>query len=370
MTPPFKVLVTSVGSLVGQNILDLLEPRRDHVFVAGTNLDARNGRIFRCDVAYLVPPTDQHAAFERRMLEIIADLQPDLVLSGRDHDVLVQARWHDTRPELRPCLTAGPRAAAEIMHAKLKSHAFAQEAGLAFAETATCGPGGDWQPVLALAERHGFPLLAKPNLGYGSQQVIAVQSAAALAHFPADDSYVFQEFLDPPDLPDFAAQLRRGVPLFFSIPETGQYAAQTTIGRQGEIGPIFCSLNTMVAGRCEYSERLDDPALADLSRRFAEAIAARGWQGPFNLQCKKRRDGSYAGFEMNGRMSGSTSARRHMGYDEMEILVRLLCPERRLPALPPVPASQVRVLKTLVDLPLDDVRIAHLEETGVWRAGS
>lgn len=164
---PVGLLVTSVGSLVGQNILDMLEPRRHQVRLIGTTDATENPRLYRCDIVHLVPPTQEQAAFETRILEIIEEEQPDLVIAARDPDVLLQARWRESRPELTPLLTAGPLEVAQAMQDKLLSSRFAAEHGLPFAETATCGPDGHLGPVYALAETCGYPLLAKPRSGYG-----------------------------------------------------------------------------------------------------------------------------------------------------------------------------------------------------------
>ncbi len=59
--PKLRLLIVSVGSLVGQNILDSLEfpafSRRHLVFVAGTNSLVMTANNFRCDEFFLVPPT-------------------------------------------------------------------------------------------------------------------------------------------------------------------------------------------------------------------------------------------------------------------------------------------------------------------------
>jgi hypothetical protein len=48
--PRLKILVLSVGSLLGQNILDALEGRREQVDVIGGDTGTTNARLFRCEV--------------------------------------------------------------------------------------------------------------------------------------------------------------------------------------------------------------------------------------------------------------------------------------------------------------------------------
>ncbi len=65
--PRLRLLILSVGSLLGQNVLDALEGRRERVHVIGASLAADNARLFRCDTAYLTPPTDDAFAFRARL---------------------------------------------------------------------------------------------------------------------------------------------------------------------------------------------------------------------------------------------------------------------------------------------------------------
>lgn len=112
------------------------------------------------------------------------------------------------------------------------------------------------------------------------------------------------------------------MPLFFSLPEQRVFASQVIIGPEGEIR-LSCLRAGLVMGRSEYHERIEDPKLIEMGRRYAEAFRAAGWVGPLNLQFKRTPDGGYAGFEMNGRMSGGSCARTLMGFDEMATLVEL-----------------------------------------------
>ena len=52
-----KILITSVGSLVGQNLLDVIERRGDSLMrVVGTTSEVAIP-LERCGRVYLVPPT-------------------------------------------------------------------------------------------------------------------------------------------------------------------------------------------------------------------------------------------------------------------------------------------------------------------------
>ena len=54
-----KILIISVGSLVGQNILETLNNKRKEIKVVGTDASSEAANLYRCDSAYLTPMTDE-----------------------------------------------------------------------------------------------------------------------------------------------------------------------------------------------------------------------------------------------------------------------------------------------------------------------
>src|SRR5207248_638867 len=113
-----RLLILSAGSLLGQNILDALEHRRRQIEVIGADAQAENGRLFRCDRAYLVPPIEEETAFEKRLLEVIALEEPDLIIPGRDHDVLFLSQFRSRQPQWASRIPCGTYEAARIMQDK------------------------------------------------------------------------------------------------------------------------------------------------------------------------------------------------------------------------------------------------------------
>ena len=141
-----KLLITSVGSLVGKNILDVLEcpgwSRRDLVRVIGTNSAADAANNFRCDRCYLVPATAD-AAYAARMREILLDEAPDLILCGRDADTLALSLLKAREPNIPGALPVGPPQTALIGLDKWETFQFSRRHGLPFAESFLVEKSGD-----------------------------------------------------------------------------------------------------------------------------------------------------------------------------------------------------------------------------------
>ena len=364
----FRLMILSVGSLVGQNILDSLEGRRHRLRVIGLNSLPDNPRVFRCDRAYLVPSADS-PEFESRLTDIIGKEDPDLILPGRDDDILTLIRLRQCRPEWKKKIPMGSLEAAEIMDDKSRSAEFAKKHGLPFAPTVALRQGE--RAIGEFVKEQGFPLIAKPAAGFGSQgiRILTKESHVRELTLHGDEATVLQPVLgmsksNREAIERFDRQAAMGIPFFFHLPDEMQYASQTLIGPGGEAEPPFCSLSTMVLGRCEKSAPLEDPDFVEVSRRYARAIALEGWVGMFNLQCRKT-EGGYVGIEMNGRMSGSTSARSLMGYDEIRMFIN------RFFGLDIGQDSRARgvdgmVMRSLTDAYVSFPSVSELGKKGVW----
>src|SRR5207244_13378107 len=116
-TGRIRLLILSIGSLVAHNVLQALSDRREHVFVIGANSNPNAASNFRTEVSYLVPPAAREDDYVRAIERIIAQEAPDLVIPGRDDDILVLARMKP-RFVAKPVLMVGSVAGAEIMDDK------------------------------------------------------------------------------------------------------------------------------------------------------------------------------------------------------------------------------------------------------------
>jgi hypothetical protein len=363
-----KILIASVGSLVGQNILDALEGRREGVRVVGVNSLAAAASNFRCDVCYMAPVAADKEQYRARLLEIMEREQPDLALAARDDDVLALAAIREKAPQHAARVVCGGLEAARIIGDKFLTYEFACKHGLSFADTA-CGKES---AVLDLARRHGYPLVAKPRRGHGSRGVLLIQNGQQLARAATLADYVFQEYIDPPcDLGAMIPDPGFGVPLFHALPRLWQFSLQAVLGPSGEVVGTFCLVNELLlAGRTEQNGRANDPVLADAIERYARAISDEGWAGPLFIQGRKTSDGRFVAFEMNGRLGGSVSSLLYWGFDQLGLIAHHFAPGGRLPPSSIPAGMDVTVYKSLSDFPVRHQDVALLEERGVWRRAS
>lgn len=362
------VLITAVGSGVGQSILQSLQGRRERLRVLGSNSLAEAPELFHCDAAWLLPPNEQAEEHRRQLQQLIEAESPDLVVPGRDDDVLVLAALREARPEWAPRLLVGSLAAARVMDHKALSAAFAQAYDLPFVPTVSTDAPDAKATVRHLLQQHGFPLIAKPASGNGSRGVRVLLDESQLERVLARPGQVLQPMVDAPA--ELQPDLSEGVPLFWGVSEQRLFAVRGWIAHDGQLHPGCAYVMTMVTGRFERMAWVDDEALHALGMQYGRALSKIGWRGPFHLQCKLAQDARYLPIELNGRLGGGTAGRQSMGYDEVaDIFNHWLGSALGGGFVPPhtAPRSGL-VISRPVDRPLSEDALTHLRSTGRWLA--
>ncbi len=365
-----RILLTSAGSLVSQNILDVLGyadfSRRALVDIVGVNSLADSPSNFACDRCHIVPEATS-PEFRDRLATILNMEAPDLILCGRDEDVHAFALLKRDRPGLPgvlPCLNVE---AARIALDKWETAEFARRRGLPFAD---CVRASDPKlRIEAFLDRVEFPFIAKPTTGSGSRGVFFVRSRADLERL--EGAVLLQEYIGSRDrLNDYLRKLERGpIPLHSEAPDPGHYSCQTIIGPDGAVGTIFSMYNQHSYGHTVENVTVRDGDVQQAAQRYAEAIAAEGATGPFNLQLRRHADGSLFGQEINLRLTGSTVARFLLGLDEIHEMVAAFLPNVAFPKLSPGEGARIdRVVKRYRAIPISDLDVEFLGEAGHWRS--
>lgn len=357
------ILITSVGSLVGQNVLDSLQNRRENLKIIGTNSIAEAANNFRCDKSYLVEAAAEGEVYVEELKKIIHKEQPDLVIPGRDDDVVILGFLAEKMPVDADRFLAGSKHFAEVMDDKALSYEFARKHNLPFAPTVESGVKGAEQEARSFVEKYGFPLVAKPSKGNGSRGIWIVMNDDQLKQVINEPDFSIQPYFDAPE--KIELDTRYGLPFFWEIPEPRLFAAQVIINKKSEIHSICGFISTMVGGKCERMDKCDDRELYTLVRRFAEAAINENWRGPFNIQLKKDAKYGFQVIEMNGRFSGGTSARYYLGFDEVGITINDWIGEEVIP-MGNIPDGVRVVTKILSDFEIKQANVEILEKEKVW----
>ena len=310
-----RLLITSVGSGVGQTILRALGRTEAPWHVIGVNSVALSAGNFDCDSIWLAPLVADREAFEARLLEVVEATGPALILPGRDDDLPVLAAMRDRLAALGAFVLVGSAEAVDICNDKYRTASVLRAAGLPFAKTAASR-----EEIEALAASRGFPLFAKPKRGYGSRGVKVLFDRNDIeAAFGSGTEMVVQEFLVPRSWNKARAEVTRADTERGGIlHQEDDFSAQVLLSRDGEALGVIVMRFSHVHDVTMNVEVLDNLTLEAVARECAELLGGRGLMGPCNIGGRLLADGAWQFFEVNARFTGSTAMRVAFGFNEVE----------------------------------------------------
>lgn len=360
-----RLMITSVGSLVGQNILEGLSDRRDLCDVVGLNSQAQAVSNFLCDRVYLMPDLQRQDEFASVFQQVLAKESPHLVLPGRDDDVVFLAEWGARHPQDAARLMVGDASCALRLRDKRQTWTLAEQHALPFAPTLTADDG--IHAVRDLVQDWGWPLVAKPRRGNASRGVVVVGSWPELERVLGWPDYCLQPWLGrKPDLDAFERMREGGVPLDWSLPGIQKFSLDGCIGADGRLLAPFASLHAEVRlGRSEHVQALPlEGEVAALLQGYGKALAAEGWRGPFNVQLGRSRDDRLMAFEINGRFTGSAATLSWLGLDYLGECIAAFVPSPELAR--PARSHASSVDKRLTNWALHRADVQCLQQTRFW----
>ncbi|HET9340972.1 MAG TPA: hypothetical protein VFQ55_18360 [Casimicrobiaceae bacterium] len=361
-----RILFLSGGSLVGRNVLATLAGRRGAVRLIAMSSVADEPALFEFDACYLAPATrTDPQAFERRLLEVIEREGPDLVVPGRDDDVLFLAALAERRPDLAPRLLVGNVATAEAASDKWLGYEFCRRHAIPFADSLVRGVT---RTPAAFVRDCGWPIVAKPRRGFSSRDVFLVTNERQLERALDRAGYVVQQYLgDPRRVADHLAKVERdGVPLTHSF-QGHKHSIQLCVAPGGATVHVVCTQNWRPLPTTKEVIPDPDPDAHALGERCAEAFSAAGWRGPLNVQCQRTAAGELRIHEFNGRFTGATADRWLLGFDEVGATIAAFTGHVLPPGTSPSPPA-TRAFEGLASRAADPVRTAALMRDGMWIA--
>ena len=309
MTRPLNALVLGVGGNVSQSILKALAIAPTPTRVIAACISTSSMGLYAADRAYL-SPLAREPEFVPWLRDLCQRERIEVVMSGSEI-VLEVLSAH--APELREqtgatCVVSSP----EVLRTgrdKLLTCQWLESNELPVPPYA---PVADGEAVNRLVARHGFPLIAKPRLGKGSDGILTVRDQADL------DRIVFAE-----DLSLREAMDRSVVPADLLLQQyLGEDGDEYTVGcfcdQQGQLHGTIALRRRLLTGTTVAAELGEFPDVRAVAGEIVRALAPAG---PCNVQLRVH-EGRPVPFEINPRFSGTTALRARLGFNEVDAALR------------------------------------------------
>ncbi|MBN1141173.1 MAG: NAD-dependent epimerase/dehydratase family protein [Deltaproteobacteria bacterium] len=307
------IAITSVGSGVGQSIVESCRLSGLTVRLVGLGANPFAFGGFDCDVRELLP-TIYAADYPDVLLEKCLEHGVDLLIPGLDDELLTLSgnlgRFRERGIEV---VVSGPEL-LRLCRDKERMSRDLNRIAPVFVETMN----PERMKELYAAGRLRFPLIAKPRSGFASRGLIVVNGREDFAR--VSPNHVVQTLAVPcrGDIQreTFLEGLKRG-----EVLQIGELSAQVVVGKNGrELGRMI-TRNKLVNGVPIEVIPVDGAeAWAEIDRLMPHFLAL-GLRGPLNIQGRLTDEGIRF-FEMNARFTGITGLRAMIGFNEVAAVIR------------------------------------------------
>jgi carbamoyl-phosphate synthase large subunit len=309
VTRPLNALVLGVGGNVSQSIQKALGLASLSTRVLAACISPGAPGLFVADRAF-ISPLARDPGFVPWLLSVCERERVDVVLSGSElvlevlavHAGLVRERTGAVVIVSSPEVLVTGRD-------KLLTCRWLESRGLPVPGYASLSDG---EAVRSLVERCGFPLVAKPRFGKGSDGILTVRDEREL------DRVLGAEDLSLRDVVG-GRVVAQDVVLQELLGDAGEeYTAGCFCDSEGVLCGTIVLRRRLRAGTTVVAELGAFPEVRDAAGAIALAL---GPLGPCNVQLRVHH-GQPVAFDINPRFSGTTALRARMGFNEVEAALR------------------------------------------------
>ena len=291
-----NILITGVGGPLGQGIIKACRKSKIPCHLIGTDRAPLSVGLDWVDESAIIPDCSDSEKYIAALITVCQKLNVQLILPGSEGEIRVISE-NKEHIEKSTCakLVAPPLPILEVCFDKLRTCYFLDKQGLNFPAYASLK---NHEKTSQLVAEQGYPLLAKPCRGSGSQGIFIIHSNTDLQYVRSlNKEYVLQELLQPDD-------------------QEYTVGIYTTIA--GEQISGICMRRELAAGNTYRAWVIPEKTVLKQARSVVQQL---GIIGPCNVQLRLTDRGAIP-FEINPRFSGTTGMRAHFGYNEVEMVVR------------------------------------------------
>ncbi|MFW6247263.1 MAG: NAD-dependent epimerase/dehydratase family protein [bacterium] len=306
------VLVTCVGSDVGQSVVDSLVLSGGFNIV-GCDMSEDVYAYNYCHRFYTVPEVNSGKYLDK-IVDIARQEKADIVIPGHDHELLIFAKQRDKFLEFGIEVVVSSPDIIMISRDKYKWYEYFSKLGCSIVPTMKVDEFRNHP------ENDFFPAIVKSSSGSASKGISILKSAEELNSVEEQD--LIQPYLFPVKEDENYNAITRAVEQRIFV-QFSEISIQIVFSKNSEVSGIFISKNTLKSGvpvtmvpipfdEFEYKEDI---------HHFVNILKKKRVKGPVNLRGIITTNGFYF-FEMNMRFTGLTGNRAKTGFNEVTFLVK------------------------------------------------
>ncbi|MBT7040942.1 MAG: ATP-grasp domain-containing protein [Bacteroidetes bacterium] len=290
-----RILVTGVGSLLGQGILKSIQNSKLDCHIIGTDYFSSAVGLYWVNKGYLLPDILRSEISETQWVESLIDIinkeKINIVLPGLDFEIPILARNKSTiEKQTGVVLVVSSKEIVTVADDKWETVKYLKDNNFHYPESSLP------DAMHNFLHTNSFPLIVKPRFGHTSENVFIVKNKSQLHKaIQKCEKPIIQEYLGDPDK---------------------EYTCGATCV-DSEIVTLISLRRTLKNGNtqqafCEKTDEIDAYV-----RKLTLSLKP---YGPINFQLRLTDRGPVV-FEINPRFSGTTPIRALFGVNEVEAVI-------------------------------------------------
>ena len=306
-----KVLVTCVGSGVGQSVVDSLSMTGTHEIV-GCDANRNVYAYHFCNYFFIVP-----SIYSEGYIDFLLDLsvreKVEIIIPGHDHELLLLSnnikKFNKKGIEVIVSLPD----LIKVSRDKYEWYKYFMKYGCSIVPTYRVSEFRE------SPDHDHFPAIVKPVGGSASQGITILNHVSELPG--VNDSDIIQPYLypkkDDPNYKTISEFVKKG-----TFVQMSEISIQLIFSKASEFCGIFISKNILKSGVPIFIDPIDPEKFEyfDDIMKFVPVCIEKKVKGPVNIQGRITEKGLIF-FEMNMRFTGITGNRAQLGFNEVEFLV-------------------------------------------------
>ncbi|MFV0155373.1 NAD-dependent epimerase/dehydratase family protein [Empedobacter falsenii] len=307
-----KILVTCVGSGVGQSVIDSLNQKREF-FIIGCDGNPNVYAHSFCDKFYTVPGLYSEG-YTDFILNLCIENKADILVPGHDHELVLFAKEYNRFKENGIEVLVSEPKLITISRDKQDWYDFFAPLGCKIVPTISVNEFLE-NPDLSI-----FPAIVKPSGGSASQGISIINELSDLEGLNGEDiiqPYLFPEESDK-NYQNIVNAVKKG-----NFLQLSEISIQLIFNKDSKFSGIFISRNALKNGVPIFVDPINPDTFqyTDEILKFVPILEEHGVKGPVNIQGRVTPKGLFF-FEMNMRFTGITGNRGLLGFNEVDYLVR------------------------------------------------
>lgn len=291
-----NVLIMAVGSPLGQSIIKAVQLSKCVNNIYAADISELAAGLYFDNVQPVILPMVKEKDYFDVLTNFVEENDIKIIFPtiAVEHEFFAKhaAYFHERKVEVVSC----DALVFKICNDKYESMKFLKQNSIAAPFTIL---GREYKAIEEFITRYGFPVVIKPRNGASSNDVFIVNSrdrlVALLGAYP-EGYFVVQQYLD----------------------DQKDYTAGVYVSPSADFSDVIIFERNLKFGLSYSGKIISDAKLKDYCLSIAKALKSTY---SINIQFKMMADQPYC-YEINPRLSSTTSVRAHFGFNEPDMIIR------------------------------------------------